>query len=100
MTDDAQVNVNKSRSPNITEEAIFNPTRARIACYNQDTTPRSIDSYPRITVAAGDDLTKFRRGVVRITIKDGANQRERNYFVQMDVMNNVFMRTYGARQPR
>lgn len=94
---DPHVNVNKDRSPNITTETDFKKIEARISCYNEiGCTPRSPNAYPRVVVAAGDDLIKFQRGVVRITIQDGPSQRARNYFVNMDVMNNVFMKTYGA----
>jgi hypothetical protein len=100
---DARVNVNKNRSLNLTTERVFKKSRARIACYNEiGLKPRSLDSYPRLDVVAGDDLPKFQRGLIRFTIQERPGERPRHYFVHLDAfksgLDSVIKGTYGIMQ--
>jgi len=94
MNDDNLVKLTKSQSPNITNDTKFKKIQGRLQRYTEDCEPCGFDSYPRIDAAAGDDLKKFQRGIIRITTQE-KGEPPKHHFISMDAIQSVVLRTYS-----
>ena len=88
----------KDQSLKVTQSEKFGKTIGDLRVYNEDLTPVDYDSYPKITITAGEDLDKFQHGIIRITTKhivDGGIIRKKTFLIQVDGLMSIVYAVYA-----
>jgi hypothetical protein len=87
MEQEKKVELDKNTSPDITTEENFRTIKGDLLQYNDDLTPRGYAD-PTITLTVAEDLKKFQRGIVKITIArndtDGKITATEEYLFHID----------------
>lgn len=76
-----QIDITKGKSINVTEESKFRTIRGDLLRYDEELNPIGYDK-PTLTLIVAEDLDKFRRGIVRLTISEA--DRRTSYLLHLD----------------
>jgi hypothetical protein len=85
----------KNTSVNVTNDENFGLTKADLRVYNEDLSMVDWDSFPKVTISMGEDLEKYQKGIIRISIQTVPEIPAKEFLIQVDGLMTVVYSMYA-----